>query len=161
MTVPETEYLAGKYLDMVYRLALNALRSPADAEDAAQAAMLRLCRRPGGFESEEHARNWLVRVTLNECRRLAVSPWRRRNVALSDFEDTLPFEDPEESALYGAVMGLPPDYRVAVYLHYYEGYSVKETAAMTGSTVTAVTTRLSRAREKLRHTLEEAAADER
>ena len=54
-----------RYLDMVYRIALNWFRNPADAEDAAQNAMLRLWRTDTEFQGEDHLRHWLVRVTLN------------------------------------------------------------------------------------------------
>ena len=48
LTEQEFHQIAESQLNMVYRLALSWLRSPADAEDAAQNAMLRLWRTPGG-----------------------------------------------------------------------------------------------------------------
>ena len=58
--------LAEQYMDMVYRIALNALGSAADAEDVVQNVMLRLYRSDPDFESEEHARRWLIRVAVSE-----------------------------------------------------------------------------------------------
>lgn len=52
-------------------------------------------------------------------------------------------------------MALPTKYRMAVHLFYYEGYSVQEIAELTGEKVTTVTTRLNRAREKLRDLLDD------
>ena len=74
----ETEFTAAaeRHLDMVYRIALNSLRHPADAEDAVQNTMLRLWRTDTDFAGEEHLRRWLARVAVNESRRIAAHPWR-------------------------------------------------------------------------------------
>ena len=77
---------AERYLDMVYRIALNWFRNPADAEDAAQNAMLRLWRTDTEFQGEDHLRHWLVRVALNECKRMSAHPWRKRTVPLERLE---------------------------------------------------------------------------
>ena len=114
---------AGRHLDMVYRVALNWLRSPADAEDAAQNAMLRLWRTDTAFQSGEHLRRWLVKVTVNECKRIAMHPWRSRRASLEECPEPV-FEDRERRELYQAVMDLPGKYRVPLYLYYYEGYAV-------------------------------------
>ena len=66
--------LAEKYMDMVYRIALNALGSAADAEDVTQNVMVRLYRADPDFESEEHARRWLIRVAVNESKRFMGVP---------------------------------------------------------------------------------------
>lgn len=82
MTEREFNDAMDRHLDMVYRLALNWFRQPADAEDAAQEAMLRLWRAGETFTSDDHLRHWLVRVTLNVCKDISRSPWRRRTVPL-------------------------------------------------------------------------------
>ena len=75
---------AERYQDMVYRIALNYFRHPADAEDAAQDVMLRLWQTDRTFEGDDYLRYFLVRVTLNVCRDIsrrvpgtaARCPWR-------------------------------------------------------------------------------------
>lgn len=52
------------------------------------------------------------------------------------------------------VMALPLEYREAIHLHYYEGYSIKQIAAIVHASESAVATRLSRGRSKLRPALE-------
>ena len=111
---------AQRYLDMVYRIALNWFRNPADAEDAAQNAMLRLWRTDTDFQGEDHLRHWLVRVALNECKRMSQHPWRKRTVPLSECPEPV-FSDPARQTLYQEVMELPAKYRVPLYLYYYEG----------------------------------------
>lgn len=63
--------------DVVFRIALTYLRDRADADDVAQDVFLKLLKSDGHFESWEHLRRWLVRVTINECKSLFRKPWRR------------------------------------------------------------------------------------
>lgn len=143
-----------RYLDMVYRIALNWFRNPADAEDAAQNAMLRLWRTDTEFQGEDHLRHWLVRVTLNECKRMSAHPWRRRTVPLDQCPEPV-FSDPAQQTLYQEVMELPVKYRVPLYLYYYEGYKVDEVGELLGLNASTVQTRLARARAKLKTQLKE------
>ena len=143
---------AERYLDMVYRIALNWFRNPADAEDAAQNAMLRLWRTDTEFQGEDHLRHWLVRVALNECKRMSAHPWRKRTVSLDQCPEPV-FSDPARQTLYQEVMELPAKYRVPLYLYYYEGYKTAEIARLTGEREGTVRSRLSRARGKLKDLL--------
>lgn len=145
---------AERYLDMVYRIALNWFRNPADAEDAAQNAMLRLWRTDTEFRGEEHLRHWLVRVTLNECKRISSHPWRSRTVSLESCPEPV-FSDPARQTLFREVMDLPAKYRLPLYLYYYEGYSVDEVGSLLDLKPSTVQTRLARARTKLKTQLEE------
>ena len=144
---------AQRYLDMVYRIALNWFRNPADAEDAAQNAMLRLWQTDTDFRGEDdYLRHWLVRVTLNECKRLSGHPWRKRTVSLEECPEPV-FSDPARQTLFQEVMELPAKYRVPLYLYYYEGYSSKEIVDMLQCTDSAVRSQLCEGRKKLKLTL--------
>lgn len=145
---------AERYLDMVYRIALNWFRSPADAEDAAQNAMLRLWQTDTEFRREEHLRYWLVRTTLNECKRISGHPWWKRTVSLENRPEPV-FSDPARQTLFQEVMELPMKYRLPLYLYYYEGYSVDEVGEMLRLKASTVQTRLARGRAKLKTQLEE------
>lgn len=142
------------YLDMVYRIALNWFRNPSDAEDASQNAMLRLWQTDTEFQGEDHLRHWLVRVTLNECKRISSHPWRSRTVPLENCQEPA-FTDPARAELFQEVMSLPAKYRVPLYLYYYEGYSVDEVGGLLKLKASTVQTHLARARAKLKTQLEE------
>ena len=76
-----------RYQNTVYRLALHILGSPQDADDAVQEVFLRLlgsARQPG---EGEHLRRWLLRVTVNYCRDVLKSPWRRRRIDLEELPE--------------------------------------------------------------------------
>lgn len=141
--------LAETYRSMVYRIALNFFRNIQDAEDAAQEVMLKLYLRAEPFESQKHARNWLIRVTLNHCRSVWRSPWRQR-VSLEELTAAIPFSCPEDGTLFQAVMELPEKHRTVLYLFYYEDMTVREIAEILKLSETAVTSRLSRARKALK-----------
>lgn len=147
--------LAQRYIDTVFRVALNYLKSGADAEDVTQNVFLKLWKEKKTFEGEEHIRNWLIRVTINECRNLLRSPWH----SVENFEDyaaKLTFCQPEHSDLFYAVMELPKKYRVPIYLYYYEGYSTDEIASIMKLPRATVTTHLHRGRKALKKQLQEA-----
>ena len=154
LTEQEFHRAAERYLDMVYRIALNYFRHPQDAEDAAQEAMLRLWRSDTAFEGEDHLRRFLVRVTLNVCRDFSRNPWRKHTVPLENCREPA-FSSPERLELYQAVMALPAKYRLPLYLYYFEGYAVAEVGELLGLNPSTVQTRLARARARLKQELEE------
>ncbi len=154
LTDEQVRFLTEKYIDTVYRVALNGTRNPTDAEDVTQNVFLALLRNRPVLESEDHARFWLIRVTLNECKKLFRSPWRSM-AALEDYAQNLAFTEPSHSDVFLAVMSMPVKYRMAVYLHYYEGYSTEEIAALMKIPKGTVCTNLKRGRELLKSLLKE------
>ena len=155
MTQVEFSRAARTYGDTIYRVALHALKNPADAEDVMQETLLKLYLERKPFRSPEHERYWVVRVAVNESKKLLRSPWRRRTGPLEEAGEPV-FDTPQQSELYQHVMGLPPKYRAAVYLYYYEDCSVQEIAAAMGANPSTVQTWLMRARGKLKLILQEA-----
>ena len=155
LTDKEFHAAAERYLDMVYRLALNTLRHPADAEDAAQEVMLRLWKNTSGFEGDAHLRHWLGRVTINVCKDLSRAPWRLHSVPLAQAPPQPCADEPEAQAVVEEILRLPKKDRVPLYLYHYEGYSVREISALLRANPSTIRTRLSRARELLKHQLEE------
>ena len=144
--------------DAVYRLALGQTRSRADAEDVYQDVFLRLLDSGTAFESPEHLKAWLLRVTINRCRDIGRSGWKRRNEPLAERHAALAVEAPDllESDIWNAIGTLPPDLRAVVHLHYVEGYSTDEAAALVGCRPSTARTRLHRARKHLKAALETA-----
>ena len=156
MDTKEYERLTSQLLDSVYRVAVNGCRNYTDAEDIVQNTFLKLWQKKDGFESDDHARRWLLRVAVNECNSLWRSPWKRKTSSLEELAQEPVFTTPEKSSLYDAVKELPQKNRLIVYLYYFEDYSVKEVAQMMGLSESAVQNRLFRAREKLKEILKEA-----
>ena len=110
--------------DAVYRLALCRLNSRADAEDVYQEVDLRR------------------------------SAWFKRTAPMEAAADAAAPEPESSSELWQAVHALPDDQRIAVWLHYVEGYRTEEIAEMVGCRPATVRTRLHRARKQLKLDLE-------
>lgn len=151
-------HLAEKYADTVFRVAFSYLKSREDADDVTQEVFIKLYSVDTEFESEEHIRNWLIRVTINQCRKQFRSPWRRLE-NIDDYAATLSFEDDNDRELFRAVMELEQKYRSVIFLYYYIGYSTAEIADILRIPVNTVSTRLSRARARLRTMLTEVEHD--
>ena len=156
----EPAALAEQYAGMLYRLAYARTGSRADAEDVMQTVMLKLFEYDKEFESEAHLKHWLLRVSVNESRKLLRSFWRRVSVPLDDWRELEAPEHGERAELLEAVMALDPKYRLAIYLYYYEGLTVAETAAAMRANPSTVQTWLLRARARLRSALDEKAEDQ-
>ena len=156
MTDAAFEAAVERYGDTIFRLAYSYLKNRADAEDVMQETLLKLYRAGEPFESPEHQRYWLVRVAVNECKKLLRSPWRRRTDPLEAAPETAAWDSPAQSELFQQVMALPTKYRAAIYLYYYEGYAVREIAALMGANPSTVQTWLMRARGQLKKNLKEA-----
>lgn len=144
------EELFEHYHDTVYRLALHQSTSAPDAQDICQNVFIKLMANLDKIEAGKE-KAWLCRVTVNECRNLHKSYWRRN---VQPLDESLPDLPDESRAVWQSVWALPEKYRACVYLHYFEGYSVRETASLLGIRPSAVTTRLQRARAKLKEALE-------
>ena len=144
---------------MVFRVALHVTGQRQDAEDAVQEVFLRLYTRERDFETPEHLRRWLIRVTVNLCRDTLKSPWRKRRVDLKQLPEPS-FHQVEQRELYREVMALPEKYRTVLDLFYYEELSTREIGEVLGIRQSAVTTRLTRAREQLKKRLKEAWLDD-
>ena len=132
--------------DMVWRLALARTRHIQDSEDVFQEVFSRFFRHRENLDSDEHRKAWLIRCTLNCTNTLLSARWRTH---LPLEEAVTQAMEPEDREVYQAVLALPRKYRTALHLHYYEGYSVTEIAALTGAREGTVKSWLSRGRERL------------
>ena len=142
-----------QYADLVLRLCMVHLNNSADAEDIFQTVFLKYALSSRHFETPEHEKAWLIRVTVNACKDLLKSFFRKHTVSLDEVADGVPAVPAEHHAVLEAVRSLPKDYRDAVYLHYYEGYTAPEIAVILKKNPNTVYTHLTRARKMLKDIL--------
>lgn len=162
MQTEQTEKTAGfralydRQIARVYRLALVLLGNPADAEDIAQQVFTKAWEKQPRFQDSEHETAWFITVTRNQCRDLGRSSYRRMRADLADApEPWVTFSSMEDDALWLAVRELPEKYRVPLYLHYCEGYSLRELSRLLHRSESTLQTRLASARKALRAILEQ------
>ncbi|MCI9158697.1 MAG: sigma-70 family RNA polymerase sigma factor [Lawsonibacter sp.] len=149
-----------RYQNTVYGLALARTGSRADADDVFQEVFLAYFQSGKTFRDEEHRKAWLLRTTINQSRRVTSSSWRQKTVPLSEREDVpVQFQDPEENEVWTALQSLAEDYRLPLYLFYFQELSTQEIAKALAIRPGAVRMRLTRGREQLRDKLKGAYFD--
>ena len=145
-----------KYFDMVYHLALSQTKDKNHADDVVQEVFLRFVKTDKPFNDEEHAKAWLIRVTINCSKNVFNNSWFKKTEPLS--EDIV-FETKEESDVYYAVAELPVKYRTVIHLFYYEDLSVSQIAEYLKIKQSTVKSQLHRGRELLKSKLKEGFLD--
>ncbi len=140
-----------KYSKTLIKIAFTYMKNLADAEDIVQEVYISLMRRGSGFDSEEHEKAWLIRVTINHCKNRLKSAWYRKSVPLDEEISYLP---EEESEVLSAVLSLPAKYRSVIHLYYYENYSMQEISEILRKSAGTVGTWLSRGRKLLKAKLD-------
>lgn len=151
-TNAEIERVVNEYATMLLRVAYSQLNNRTEAEDAVQEVLLKYMEKAPVFQSKEHEKAWLLRVTINHCKNHLASAWFRKR---ADLDEGIPALDNEELEVVSAVAALPAKYRAVVHLYYFEGYSTKEIAEILHSRPNTVSSRLSRARALLAKALKE------
>jgi len=153
--------LVGAYERPVYNLAYRMLGSAEEAEDAAQETFLRAYTRLATYQPERRFVNWLLSIASHYCidllRRHARAPQISLDDALPPVWLTSDEERPDQAVdrkqerekVRKVLEGLPPDYRAAVVLRYWYEMSYEEIATTTGSTESAIKSRLHRARQMM------------
>lgn len=157
----DLEAMIDRYGDGLLRVCLLYLKDYASAEDAVQETFLRAYRKFETFEGRCSVKTWLTTIAINVCRNMLRAPWSRRTVG-EDALLSLKAADPAtpDPTVARAVMKLPRDQRAAVVLYYVQGLKIREIAQVMGVPVPTVSSRLSRAKQKLHAELKEWYFDE-
>lgn len=148
----DLESVIDKYSDMLYKICFLILKNEHDTRDVLQETFLTYYTKNRGFESEEHRKAWLIKVSQNKCKEFLRFHKRHAALPLEEMEETLIITDGlrgSERELLSLVWDLDYKLKSVVILHYIEGYSVNEIASILKMSPAAVKKRLQRAREKL------------
>lgn len=146
----EINQAVDEYSDMVRRLCMLHLKNYADTEDIFQTVFLKYALSSVEFESKEHEKAWMIRVTINACKDLLKSFFRKNTVSIDQLiEQPAPVPQDHREVLE-AVLSLPKKYKDVVYLHFYEGYTAPQISEILGKNVNTVYTLLTRAKKILK-----------
>lgn len=156
----EMNRVVGIYSDMLKRICVCHLKNSADAEDIFQEVFLKYMLYEGVFENAEHEKAWLIRVAVNACKDHLKSLFRHPTLPLDLITEEAASMEPEHKEILEAVLSLPSKYKNVVYLHYYEGYSAAEIAAILKTKENTVYSHLSRGRAILKKKLGDDSFDE-
>ena len=142
------EQTVRKYKNTVGAVCIMRLKNQSDADDCFQNTFIRLFKKSPDFESEEHLKAWLIRVSINECNRFMRK--NRKETYLSDNQDDIVSFPQEQGDLSWALHMLTDKYREVMYLYYCEDYKVNEIATILKKSPNTVKSLLMRGREKLK-----------
>ena len=140
--------------DDLYRLCWFYSGNREDAQDAVQNALVKLMEHGGEFESDSHAKGWLLKTGVNECRQIRRQWWKKRVHIEEDLSIYGQETEQEDRELLAVISALPEKYRIPMYMYYYEGYQTEEIAKMLGKRASTVRSWLLRGRRYLREALE-------
>ena len=149
----EITRVIGQYADTVRRICMLHLKNHADTEDIFQTVFLKYALYSDVFESQEHEKAWLIRVTVNACKDLLKSFFRSQVISVEEIAELPTPMSQDNREVLEAVLSLPAKYKDVVYLHYYEGYTAPEISRILRMNLNTVYTRLTRAKEILRNKL--------
>ena len=146
------------HANMIYRIAVNQLHSVTDAEDIVQEVLLRYYQSDITYDTVEHEKAWIIRVTINCCKSVHRSSWWKNVLVTDEARELSAVSGQEEESnmkldVLDAVSRLPFKFRVIVYLHYYEGFSVQEISDTFHKNKNTVLSHLHRARKLLKRDL--------
>lgn len=157
----DTEILIRRYKDDLFALAYNICKDSGQAEDIIQDVFVKYHFCDKEFESEQHIRFWLARVTANMSKNYRLCYWRTRRESVEEYAKSLTFEENDARQLFLLVMSLPQRYRTVLHLYYYEGFSVKDISRILSISESNVKTRLCRGRAALKPLINEDENNER
>lgn len=149
----ETNRAVALYSNMIRRICFYHLKGNADTEDVFQNVFLKYLLYDKTFACPEHEKAWFIRVTINACKDYLKLLSRHSAEPLDALAEEVSRMEPEHRDVLEAVLSLPTKYRDAVYLHYYEGYSALEIAAIMKTRENTVYSLLSRGRSMLKEKL--------
>lgn len=136
-----------RQVDTVYRVCYSYMKNKADTEDLVQETFLKLLSTKKIFENERHEKAWLIVTASNLCKD-TLKKWWRKNENIDDYLD-IAADTPQEDGILDVILQLPDDYKDAVYMYYYEGYTTVEIAQHLHCPEATVRSRLMRAKKKL------------
>lgn len=153
-------HIVEAYQRPVYNLCYRMLHDPLEAEDATQETFIRVYTKIGSYNPKRKFSSWILSIASHYC----IDKLRKRRFQLISWDDLPPWRwftasepEPEEAALTDEfrddvqhlITTLPPDYRAATILRYWYDMSYEEIAETLDTTVSAIKSRLFRARKML------------
>ena len=144
------------YKNDIYRLAYSYTKNMADSDDVVQNVFVKLYKNKKILDSNDtDIKKWLIKVTINDCKTIFLSSWKRKIISLTEKEENIIKDDKKECELLDEINKLSKDERLVIFLYYYEGYKIKEISSIMKKSETNIQTILYRARNKLKEIIKE------
>lgn len=147
--------------DGLYRICLFYMKNKEEALDLVQESFVKLMqKRENDFSDQQHIDMWLRVVACNLCKNELHHWWKKKRIQTEDWK-SLVKEQSEDDASWKAVyleaiMSLPEKYRILIYFHYYEDYTIEELGKLLKENPSTLRSRLSKGKKLLGEKLKEA-----
>ena len=147
----------------MYRIALSHTQSVHDAQDVVQDIFIKYISLLPLFKDAKHEQAWFIRSTVNKCHDLFRRKKIRNYLSLDEISNSIKPQDNNNLSyqtaettenildIMKALASVKEKNRVAIILHYLEGFSVEEIALMLDISISSVKMRLSRGRENMKN----------
>lgn len=159
----DLETLMREYGNDVLRTAFMYVKDSHLAEDIFQEVFLKVNQKLSTFQGNSSIKTWIISITINTCKDYLKSAWKRKVVPITEFHentmagknDYTAIEQQDENKLIRkVVMDLPEKYKDIVLCVYFQDMTISEAAALLKIAEGTAKSRLSRAKEKLKFSLE-------
>jgi RNA polymerase sigma-70 factor (ECF subfamily) len=165
----DIENLIRQYGNDVLRTAYMYVKDSHTAEDIFQEVFIKVNQKLSTFEGNSSIKTWIMRITINTCKDYLKSAWNRRVIPMMEYQEDQIISDTDFDSVESqdtndiiktAVLSLPAKYKDVVLCVYYNEMTIAEAAIVLRVAEGTVKSRLSRARQKLKSTLEGRVSDE-
>ena len=136
------------FADTVWRIALSRTRDEESAKEIFQDTFLCLFEKEREFREDEHVKAWLIRTTLNLCKRYKIAALQNSTLTLEEVGE-LSYIPEERKGLYQAILRLPAKYRIPIQLYYIEEIPAEQCAKLLGLRPSSFRSRLCRGKAEL------------
>ena len=153
MTRNEFEIKYTQYYETLFRIAYSYVKNSWDADDVVQDVFVKLYLTRKTFKTEDNEKYYLIRLVINRSIDY-IRNNKKHNLSIdNEYINNLPDTsdaDKKNEEIYECVCSLKDSYKTIIVLFFYDDYSVKEIANILKISESNVTTRLSRAKKKLK-----------
>lgn len=147
-----------QYNSMVFGIALTQTKNRSDADDIFQEvffALYKYHKSNRQFNDEEHRKAWLIRTTLNFCKKTLSNSFRKKTTSLDELpEESILFDTEQQTLIYNALCELPAKYRTVLYLFYFLDLPITTISKVLKIKQGTIRMQLTRGREQLREKLQ-------
>jgi len=151
LTDEEFARVVSKYSNILFKISYSYTKSITDSEDIVQNTFIKLYGTRKIFESDDHLKNWLIRVAINQS--LNEIKRKKKEVLINseyiNISDTLGAAEKNEE-IRKCVMSLKDNYKNVIILFYYDNCNIREISSILKMSESNVKVTLNRARKKLK-----------
>lgn len=154
--IPDMDKMVAQYGDSLLRMSFLYLKDFHLAQDAVQDTFLKIYKSYGSFKGYSSEKTWIIRININVCKNYMRINWWNKTDGIEILENIVSDKsNTDDYMLMETIMKLSKKYREVILLYYYQELKIREIAQVLHIPEASISTRLKRAREKLKIEIKE------